>query len=64
MMHDKVSPEKFMGAMEMLKAIIRIPNDVAKTEEATAQADRLTSTMLAQVEASLLRRYITEDDTK
>jgi hypothetical protein len=64
MMHDKVSPERFMGAMEMLKGIIRIPNDVAKTKEAQAQADSLTNKMFAQVEASLLRKYITEDDSK
>lgn len=62
LMHDKVSPEYCAGAMKMLRTIINLPMDVGKTKEAKEQAEMLRDKMLAQFEASLIRKCIVEED--
>jgi len=61
-MHDKVSPEYCAGAMKMLKAVINLPLEGAKTKEAKEQAEMLRAKMLAQFEATLIKKCIVEED--
>ena len=56
-----VSSDTFVGAMKMFKAIVNIPNDIAKTEEAKTRAKELRDKMLSEFEASLIRRYLREE---
>jgi len=62
LLHDKISPDQCAGAMKMLRAIINMPTDNAKTKEAKEQAEMLRAKMLAQFEATLIRKCIVEEE--
>ncbi len=53
--------EFFKGAMFMLKAIVNLPIDSAKTPEAKDRAQLLKESMMKHLEAKLARTFLDEE---
>ena len=53
-------PQYIRGAVEMLRRIVRIPEHVAKTDEAKAAAAALIQTAMHKVDMALLRKMLNE----
>ena len=52
------TPDFMKGAMWMLKAIINLPEDMAKTKEAKERAAFLKGKMLGEFEAGMIRKFL------
>ena len=52
-------PQYIRGAVEMLRRIVRIPEDMAKTDEAKQAAAALIQTAMHKVDMSILRKMLT-----
>ena len=57
----KSDPAYYQGVTDMLRAIIKIPLSMARTDEEKAKAKLLTEAAFKQVEASVLRSVILDE---
>jgi hypothetical protein len=58
LMFGQTNPEFFAGAMHMLKAIINLPLEVSKTDEAQKRAEECKVDMLAAFESKMMRKVL------
>jgi hypothetical protein len=58
----QVSPEYLNGAMAMLKTIVHLPANMAKTDEAKHRAELLTTKMMDDFVAKMARKFIMEGE--
>ena len=61
MWKNNADPVYIRGAMEMLRCIVRIPEGLAKTDEAKAAAQALIQAAMHKVDMSLLRKTLSEN---
>lgn len=55
---DSVNPEYIKGSLDLLKRILYIPKQIAKTKEAIEMADIAVERDLKEFEIKFLRRFI------
>jgi len=57
----KRDPEYFKGVTDMLREIVKVPLDMARTKEEKEKAKLLTEAAFNQIEASVLRSVILDE---
>ena len=62
LMAERVTYDFFQGAMKMLKAIVSLPKDYAKTKPQEERADMLARQMLVDFQAKMIRRSLEDGD--
>ena len=58
----KRDPEYFQGVQDAIRAVIKVPLDMARTDEEWNKAKMLTALAFDEIEASVLRRAVMGDE--